>query len=99
MMSRGVVGGACGLAQVLARDATPQEEEALAAAIDGHGVLLFQVAEETLRDLEQPGRRDLLEERLREMGRAHEEAGVRSQFLDAMGPVFCQSVRHVLQAR
>ncbi len=57
---------------------------------------LVQVAEDAIRDLEN---RDALETRMRQLGRLHEEAGVRRQYLDAMGPLFCQAVRPVLQAQ
>ena len=56
----------------------------------------MQTAEEAVRDLEN---REALEKRMRELGRLHEEAGVRRQFLDAMGPAFCQAARPALQAK
>ncbi len=39
----GGAGGVAGLARMLSRDATPEEEAALAEAMDTHGMLLFQV--------------------------------------------------------
>ncbi len=49
-----------------------------------------------MRDLD---KRAKMEERLVELGRLHERHGVRRQFLDAMGPAFCQTIRPVLQAQ
>ncbi len=40
-----------------------------------------------------------LEQYLEKLGRYHEKVSVRKEYLDVMGPLFCQAVRPVLQAQ
>jgi hypothetical protein len=36
---------------------------------------------------------------LGQMGREHQSMGVHKQYLDVMGPIFCQTLRPILQVR
>ena len=51
--------------------------------------------EEVLNNLEDVERMTIY---LGEMGREHQRMGVHKQYLDVMGPIFCQALRPILQA-
>jgi hypothetical protein len=50
-------------------------------------LICFQVIEEVLNNLEDVERMTIY---LGEMGREHQRMGVHKQYLDVMGPIFCQ---------
>ena len=56
---------------------------------------MFQVVETVVENLEEPGR---YEQYLAYLGGLHEQLGIARGHLDVMGPVFCQTIRPVLQA-
>ena len=51
--------------------------------------------EEVLNNMEDVERMTIY---LGEMGREHQRMGVHKQYLDVMGPIFCQALRPILQA-
>ena len=56
---------------------------------------IFQVIDESLANLDNVERMTIY---LGEMGREHQKMGVHKQYLDVMGPIFCQALRPILQA-
>lgn len=71
-----------------------EDDLVLSDALQNHAGLLVKVAEETVRLFDDT---PTLESYLVQLGRVHASCGVRKQHLDILGPVFCQTIRPVLQ--
>lgn len=73
---------------------SPLEDLTLNEALQNHGLRLMKVIENVIADIDNPRQVDIY---LAQLGQMHQTMGLEKKYLDVMGPIFCQSIRSVLQ--